>query len=47
MTNVTNTDLMFDQCTSVSTAYARTSADAAILNASINKPSNITFVVKA
>jgi surface protein len=47
MTNVTNTNNMFYNCTSVTTAYARTSSDATILNNSSNKPSEWTFVVKS
>ena len=47
MSNVTNTDNMFYSCTSVTTAYGRTNSDITKLNASLNKPSNITFVVKS
>ena len=47
LTNVTNVDYMFRYLpSSITTAYARTQADADKLNASSGKPSNINFVVK-
>jgi surface protein len=46
MSNVTNTDNMFKNCTSLTTGYAKTETDAAILNATTNKPSELTFTVK-
>lgn len=46
MSNVTNTNVMFYNC-SATTGYARTQADADILNASSEKPSTLTFVVKS
>ena len=47
LTNVTNVSTMFNGLPSkITTAYARTQADADKLNASSNKPSNINFVVK-
>ena len=45
--NVTNTDDMFKDCTSVTTAYGRTNSDITKFNASSNKPSGLTFVVKS
>lgn len=44
MSNVQNTYRMFSGCTAT-TGYARTQADANILNSSSNKPSALTFVV--
>ena len=47
LTNVTNVSSMFYGLPSkITTAYARTQADADKLNASSNKPSNINFVIK-
>jgi hypothetical protein len=43
---VTQNDNMFQECTSLTTGYARTQADADKFNNSSNKPSGITFVVK-
>ena len=43
--NVTDTDYMFGS-SSIRTGYARTQADADILNASLSKPSALIFVVK-
>ena len=44
--NVTNMDSVFYGCTSLTTGYARTQADADKFNNSSNKPSGFTFVVK-
>ena len=46
MSGVESTDDMFKDCTAVTTAYARTNADATILNNTTNKPSGLTFAVK-
>ena len=45
--NVTNTANMFQGCSSLTTGYARTQTDADKFNASSNKPSGVTFVVKS
>ena len=42
----TNMSCMFQSCGSITTAWARTSADAARFNASSYKPTTFTFVVK-
>ena len=44
--NVTVMNGMFHGCSSLSTAYARTQADADKFNSSSNKPSNVNFIVK-
>ena len=44
--NVTVMNAMFHGCSSLSTAYARTQADADKFNSSSNKPSNVNFIVK-
>ena len=43
---VTNMNTMFGRCSKVTTAYARTSADASKFNSSSGKPTTFTFVVK-
>lgn len=45
MANVTRTDYMFDSSGAI-TGYARTQADADILNSTSGKPSTLTFTVK-
>ncbi len=44
MTNVTYSENMFRNSTKITEAYAKTQADADILNATTNKPSTFTFV---
>ena len=45
MSNVTNNDYMFLN-SKIITGYARTQADADKLNATVGKPSTLTFTVK-
>ena len=44
--NVTDTSVMFSGCTALTTGYARNQTEADKFNASSNKPSGVTFVVK-
>ena len=43
---VTDTDQMFNSCSSLTTAYGRSQADCDKFNNSIDKPSNVNFVIK-